>query len=1565
MVKKAKAAMKKKHIRLKKRIRQTLGTLFLASAILVAAIPADYLQAAPGDLKVTVTDEEVNIPIVGADEHIYTTGDGRFQFAYVTPKSGGDKVAVILGYNSVGELPGGELRIPDRIDVVYDKYTYNMGTSTGYVAVGASGKYLYYEEMVPEIGPDGQFVYDEVDTGEVDEEGNPIMEKVQRMRPEYYPCFYETRNKWMPASENPDLTNYYFKLNESVSSNDASNFCKTTDQYREHQMIVNIMVAYVGNQYVEISQVDKKWHVAGTVNDSNKRGVFADASNIEKLVVGSNLSGIGNYAFYGCTMLNSITLGNGLEALGNHAFEDCINLKTVNVDVGARLMAIGDHAFYNCSGLTSFAMPVAVQKVGDSAFENCSNLENIDLRGGGRNANLKELGNHVFRNCSSLKALEFPDTFNQVLPISVVQGCASLGHITVPWPTTNFVDDVDDPSPNGPTTDYTLKQFKQDVPKEFYFEGVYTESTDPKYLYNTAKKDSFAFKFLNEDIYEIVIPDETNPNIAATFQVNSNNELLRCDIPKGMANINIPETVGPYKITKIGSDSFQNNCHLQKLTIPSSITEIAASAFQGCHELENVIFTEPVNITSIGANAFQTQITQRHPDDCPDKNPENNLNPVLTFTGPVSDECVPFLYAMDPGSNINVGSQETSYIKYYSGWPENLTVQYNRDTDKNELIDYPTFSRLDKLGTGEYNYPYLTPEQINAAKKALGKYLRDHGYDGQGSDTTDDVITQDEQTIINASSKLVFPRGIEAVREGLFKDLEAEDVSLSVATGVPFDKTITTDGIAEIPDNTFEGCANLVGVAINGATTSIGNYAFKDCKKLETASISNQVSSIGIRPFAGCPILENVDFQGSPYFTCENAIIFGLTDSKKTAVVQCLENRGIHTSSTVSADELAGIETLYEEAFAGCPDLGTVDLSKSVITTVPRRAFADTEGLYSVSLPDTCKSIGPEAFAGSKIKYVDIPQSVSYIEPSAFDIDSSMITFYCVKDSAADIYASQRDNIITADKPEVIYYDVMFMDYDESIIGEVQSVLAGEDAVPPEDPVREGYDFTRWLPDYKAVGRDLTCVAQYEPKDVNYDKHKVEFYDKDNELIDTVYVNDGEDAKAPPVPEVEGYNFVGWRPPITNVKSDLKAYAEYQPKDSSEESFVVRFFDYNEKLLYTQTVRPGDSIMAPKDPVRAGYKFVRWTPDITKITTDTDVYATYEREDTDPSKDPDDPGKDPSKDPSGSSSTSTSGDKDDPKVDAKYYTLTVKNGSGSGSYVAGSQVIVIANDPPEGQEFSNWTVDPSTVSIASKNVSATVLTMPESAVTVTANYAAKGSTATTGSSNTSTNNSTNNGNGTNSGTTTRPGGSSGGSSNNNNNNNNGNTTVVIDKNGLSNTGVVSATVNGSSDNFVIKITESADATEKVVKALMNEYGDLTDIKYFPMDISLYDSTGNTKITDTTGLSISITLPLPDSLITYAGNNKVAGVVDEKLDKLTPKFTTINGVSCITFKAEHFSPYTIYVDTANLTAGTIADNTPKTGDGIHPKWFLSVGLACISMVLFMKRDKRVRKRMATA
>ena len=99
------------------------------------------------------------------------------------------------------------------------------------------------------------------------------------------------------------------------------------------------------------------------------------------------------------------------------------------------------------------------------------------------------------------------------------------------------------------------------------------------------------------------------------------------------------------------------------------------------------------------------------------------------------------------------------------------------------------------------------------------------------------------------------------------------------------------------------------------------------------------------------------------------------------------------------------------------------------------------------------------------------------------------------------------------------------------------------------------------------------------------------------------------------------------------------------------------------------------------------------------------------------------------------------------------------------------------------------------------------------------------------------------------------------------------------------------------------------------------------------------------------------MPIPNDLVKYAGNNRIAYVSNGKLIPLSPKFTTINGVPCMTFVATHFSPYTIYVDTTNLSAGSIIDTTPKTGDGISPKWFVCIGMAALAIFLFVKKDKK--------
>ncbi len=460
----------------------------------------------------------------------------------------------------------------------------------------------------------------------------------------------------------------------------------------------------------------------------------------------------------------------------------------------------------------------------------------------------------------------------------------------------------------------------------------------------------------------------------------------------------------------------------------------------------------------------------------------------------------------------------------------------------------------------------------------------------------------------------------------------------------------------------------------------------------------------------------------------------------------------------------------------------------------------------------------------------------------------------------------------------------------------------GGDTPTPVDPSTIDYSN-----DPDVVAGNAFVASYYAPNGVD--------------LIAKIKVTKGDTAPNVAKPEAyqKGYK---WDPDPTATKMEANhSFYLIATDEALEKDTYTATYYYTDGVTVYQKLEIEKGGTPPDLMMPAGYYQCAWSPDPSSIKMDKDLRftmvggANYT--------------------PGGSSGT------------GEFYTLTVVNGSGSGTYQAGTQAIIVANPPEDGRQFGSWTISPDNAKIASKGLSATVITMPSENVTVTANYVAK----TGGNTN---NNGNNNGNGTTpTGTKTSSG-----------------TTVVIDKNGLSNTGVVSATVNGSSDNFTIKITESAQASEAVLKALLAEYGSVDDIAYFPFDISLYNAAGDKKITDTTGLTVTITLPLPDSFIQYGGNNKVAGIVNNQLDVMAPKFTTISGVDCVTFTCTHFSPYVIYVNTKNITrmgdnSNGPVDNTPKTGDGIKPKWFLSIGLAALGIFLFVWNGGRRKKAIVKA
>lgn len=182
-----------------------------------------------------------------------------------------------------------------------------------------------------------------------------------------------------------------------------------------------------------------------------------------------------------------------------------------------------------------------------------------------------------------------------------------------------------------------------------------------------------------------------------------------------------------------------------------------------------------------------------------------------------------------------------------------------------------------------------------------------------------------------------------------------------------------------------------------------------------------------------------------------------------------------------------------------------------------------------------------------------------------------------------------------------VEYTVTFLDWDNTTL-KTESVIAGGNATAPSNPSRDGYVFTGWDTAFTNVQADLTVGALYVKQ------HNVRFLDWNGIVLKTEFVISGGNAAAPPNPAREGYTFVGWDTPFTNVQSDLTVTALY---DSIASIFTVKFLDWDNTVLKTQTVRQGDPAMPPLPPVRKGYIFDHWSENFTDIQTNMQITAVY------------------------------------------------------------------------------------------------------------------------------------------------------------------------------------------------------------------------------------------------------------------------------------------------------------------------------------------------------------------
>ena len=257
------------------------------------------------------------------------------------------------------------------------------------------------------------------------------------------------------------------------------------------------------------------------------------------------------------------------------------------------------------------------------------------------------------------------------------------------------------------------------------------------------------------------------------------------------------------------------------------------------------------------------------------------------------------------------------------------------------------------------------------------------------------------------------------------------------------------------------------------------------------------------------------------------------------------------------------------------------------------------------------------------------------------------------------------------DAAVIVNYTVSFVDYDDSPITSVE-VVEGESATAPEDPTREGYDFAGWDTDFSNVTADLTVKATYiiktftvsfvdwdnspigEAQTVDYGTAAVaptaptrehftfKQWDTDfsnvkaNLTVKAVYEENAKAdytalnaaiAQAEALTE-DDYTVQSWsalQTTLTNAKAvDKNLYAEDQATVDAatsaltsaisalaEQTYTVTFLGKDGNTLKEQTVKKGESATAPEAPVVDGFTFSGWSGSFENVTADVTITAQY------------------------------------------------------------------------------------------------------------------------------------------------------------------------------------------------------------------------------------------------------------------------------------------------------------------------------------------------------------------
>lgn len=310
---------------------------------------------------------------------------------------------------------------------------------------------------------------------------------------------------------------------------------------------------------------------------------FYNCQNLTKVVFANNtnISTINSSTFEKCSNLTTFNLPKSINSIESRAFYDCVKLEKINFD-SSNLTSIGESAFYNCLLLNNVILPNSLTSIGSYAFYKCSLLSNISLPS---NNSFNIISSYTFSFCSSLETITIPDSVTMI-STSAFDNCTSLTNIIFssslssiyPSALSNCTSLVNVTLPSNitfvhrETFSNCSNLVSVDIPNS-------VTAIESKAFYNCEKLEEVSYSTSSNNIEKIDTEAFANCASLTSFNVPSKLQFFSEGIFRNCTNLSNLIFSENSQITSIGDNAFNSCSSLEKMFLPASVTQIGSGAF--------------------------------------------------------------------------------------------------------------------------------------------------------------------------------------------------------------------------------------------------------------------------------------------------------------------------------------------------------------------------------------------------------------------------------------------------------------------------------------------------------------------------------------------------------------------------------------------------------------------------------------------------------------------------------------------------------------------------------------------------------------------------------------------------------------------------------------------------------------------------------------------------------------------------------------------------------------------------------------------------------------------------